>query len=199
MRDVHYGLLWKLFNKDRFGLELDIRVPDEEISFLDSDLWPEFVEGMNCNMTGCSSRSFNSINTLWKHWLKVHRGNIPLFKCSTCSFKAGDCNLVNKHARSTHKVSLDKTDIEVVVVENNNYIPLNGALCPKKRSKLDETRREEAAKERHYRPVLGGVKVSGSIVNRDDYLRMVLSNIKGNSIFKFKCTSKPLWKPKKKQ
>ena len=37
-------------SKDLFGLELDIRVPDEEISFLDSDLWPEFVEGMNCNM-----------------------------------------------------------------------------------------------------------------------------------------------------
>ena len=36
-------------SKDLFGLELDIRVPDEEVSSLDSDLWPEFVEGMNCN------------------------------------------------------------------------------------------------------------------------------------------------------
>ena len=186
-------------SKDPLGLELDIRVPDEDISSLDSDLRPDFVEGMNCNVPGCSSRSFNSINTLWKHWKKVHRGTIPLFRCSACSFKAGDSNLIKKHAKSVHKASLDKSNIEVVMVENKNYIPPNGALCPKKGTKLDVTRREEAAKERHSRPVLGEVKASGSNVNRDDDLRMVESNIKGHSLFKFKCTPKPLWKPKKNQ
>ena len=88
-----------------------------------------------------------------------------MLRCSAWSFKAGDCNLVKKHARSANKVSLDKTNIEVVLVENKKYIPPNDALCPKKGSKLDETKREEAAKERHSRAVLSEVKASGSNVN----------------------------------
>ena len=116
-------------SKDPLGLELDIRVPDEDISSLDSDLRPEFVEGMNCNVPGCSSRSFNSVNTLWKHWKKVHRGTIPLFRCSACSFKAGDSNLIKKHAKSVHKASLDKSNIEVVI----RTIYLQMALCVQRR------------------------------------------------------------------
>ena len=53
-------------SKDPLGLELDIRVADGDVRSLDFDLRPEFVEGIHCNVSSCTSRPFNSINTLWK-------------------------------------------------------------------------------------------------------------------------------------
>ena len=70
---------------------------------LDNDLRLVFVSGTNCAISACDCRSFNSINTTWKHLEKVHKEKVPLFKriiqktdglCSFTSTQVGD---VRKH------------------------------------------------------------------------------------------------------
>ena len=117
--------------------------------------------------------------------------------CSTVVY--ANSKLQIAHAKSVHKVSLEKSTTAVIMVENKNYLPPGEALCPKKRSSINDAKRQEAAEERRSRPVLGEVKAEGSNINRDEDLRMVETNIEGQSVIQFKHVPKPLWKPKKVQ
>ena len=61
-------------SKDPLGLALELEVSDEELSTLDDDLRPDFVQGMECPVGACKGKNqYNSINISWKHWKRVHR------------------------------------------------------------------------------------------------------------------------------
>ena len=59
-------------SKDPLGLELELNVTEDDLDSLDYDLRPPLVCGMPCPVLACSAKPYQSINTIWKHWKKVH-------------------------------------------------------------------------------------------------------------------------------
>ena len=68
-------------SKAPLGLELLVDVFDDDLSLLDDDLRPPFQPNMACPVKQYGQRKYISLNTLWKHWKKVHREKVPLYRC----------------------------------------------------------------------------------------------------------------------
>lgn len=186
--------------KDPLGLELEFNVTEDDLDSLDYDLRPPFHCGMSCPVIACSDKPYQSINTIWKHWKKVHRQFIPLFKClhqkesGLCGFTASVVGTVRKHSVNMHKLEPAKWNITKVMVLNKNYIPPEDSKCPKRASSLDVKGREAAAAERHSRPILGSIQ-TGDNVNRDESVTLTKRTIKGQIEYKAHVVQKPHWKP----
>ena len=71
---------------DPLGLEMDLYVDENDLDSLDDDLRPPFVHGMASPVTACLDKPYNSINTMWKHWKKVHRQFLHPKSDGLCGF-----------------------------------------------------------------------------------------------------------------
>lgn len=189
--------------KDPLGLQL--LVSDEEMSSLDDDLRPIFVRGMDCPVEDCKGKPYTSINTLWSHWKKIHREKVQLYKCEViksdnhmCTFKSIQIGEIRKHQIKVHKLKSTELKITKELVSNTKYIAPREARCPKKGSSLNVSAREQAAIERHSRPILGQIH-SGNNVNRDE--SVALSELTKNGEIRYKATivQKAHWKPNPKR
>lgn len=187
-------------SKDPLSVELELHVIEDDLDSLDYDLRPPFVCGMPCPVIACSDKPYKSINTIWKHWKKVHRQFIPLFKClhqkdsGLCGFTASVVGTVRKHGVNMYKLEPAKWNITKVMVLNKNYIPPGDSKCPKRASSLDIKGRETAAAERHSRPILGSIQ-TGENVNRDESMMLTKRTVKGQTEYKAHVVQKPHWKP----
>lgn len=187
-------------SKDPLGLELNLYADDSDLDSLDDDLRPPFVHGMACPVVACLNKPYYSINTMWKHWKKVHRQFIPLFKClhqktdGLCGLTATVVGTVRKHCTNIHKLEPAKWNISKEMILNKNYIPPGDMKCPKRASSINIAGREAAAAERHSRPVLGQIH-SGENVNRDESVTLTKRTVKGQTQYKAHVVQKPHWKP----
>ena len=186
-------------SKDPLGLEMDVElhVSENELMAIDDDLRPTFVKGMSCTVPQCEGRAFNSINTLWKHWKRVHRQKVALYQCEVqgpCNFSSTDIGQVRKHQVKNHQLNNTKFQITMDMVINNKYISPGDARCPKKCSNLNTCGRDEAAASRRALPVVNKVK-SGNNVNRDECVQVRESTVNGITKYHTHITRKHHWKP----
>ena len=119
--------LMAFHSKDPLGLELDVEVhvSENELMAIDEDLRPTFVKGMSCTVSQCEGRTFNSVNTLWKHWKRVHRQRVALYKCGLqgpCNFSSTDVGQVRKHQTKNHQLDTTKFQITMDMVTNSEYM-----------------------------------------------------------------------------
>ncbi|MEW8548367.1 MAG: hypothetical protein AB2693_33095 [Candidatus Thiodiazotropha sp.] len=178
------------------GLELHVK--DDELSALDDDLRPDFYIGMSCPVAECGNRSYNSINTLWKHWKKVHRERIPIFKCiqnlsnGLCAFTSTEIGDVRKHHLKKHSKLEIKIHREMAL--NTKHIPARDAKCPKRPKNLDAAGRDEAAETRHKQPCLLEDK-AGPITTRDEGYTLTKRTVNGVTEYKAHTYVKKHWQP----
>lgn len=187
-------------SKDPLGLELHIDVSDEELNSLDDDLRPIFQHNMACPVEQCGNKGYVSINTLWKHWKKVHREKVPLYRClfqkddGLCTFFSTQVGDVRKHNIKKHKLDISTMKIHKELVHNIKYISPGDAKCPKRASSLNTDGRDTAAAERRDRPVLNEIK-SGPNVNRDESVTITKRSRHGQTEYKAHVFQKKHWKP----
>lgn len=188
-------------SKDPLGLELQVDVSDDDLSSLDEDLRPPFQPNMTCPVKQCGERKYISINTLWKHWKKVHREKVPLYRCmfqktdGLCSFFSTQVGDVRKHNVKAHKLDSTKWKINTELVHIIKYISPGDAKCPKRPTSLNTQGRDAAAAERRARPVLNEIK-PGPNVKRDEKVTVTKRTRHGETVYKAHVYQKEHWKPK---
>ena len=187
-------------SRDPLCLELDINVSENEMSSIDDDLRPTFYPGMSCPVDSCHGKSYQSINTLWKHWKKIHREKVPLFKCTfqltngLCGFVSTDVGVVRKHHLKNHKQH-EYMKISKEIVVNKKFISPGDAKCTKKPRNLNVNGRDAAAAERRSQPVVGNIQI-GNSVNRDKSVILTERTIHGQVQYKAYTYMKKHWQPK---
>ena len=66
------------------------------------ELWP--VEGMKCDVEGCTTPIFRSFSIYMKHWKAVHNQFVPVYNCVWCKEKLARRCDVTRHLRFQHSV-----------------------------------------------------------------------------------------------
>ena len=115
------------------------------------EYWP--VEGMRCDVEGCTTPVFSSLAIYMKHWKHTHIPVAPVYQCTLCPTRFNRRCEVTRHLRFIHHMSVEraKQTVENVVPEHlpNMHYKDPGDVCPRRaRPKVNVEAREKARLER---------------------------------------------------
>ncbi|CAC5415970.1 unnamed protein product [Mytilus coruscus] len=85
------------------------------------------LEGMSCEIDGCSTHKYLTYNSYTKHWKKVHTDTITITFCGKCKRSFIRKNDLLRHLKTDHKLcnetaALMSVDAKSKFTTNNNYI-----------------------------------------------------------------------------
>ena len=171
---------------------LDIDVSEEEVGCLNNDLRPEFIPGSKCTVSACGEKTYNSLNTFFKHWKMVHRRHVRLATCVFCTYKSTIVNQIRRHYNKQHPSS--PFNPKYVTAINKQFIDPKENMCYKRRSILKDiettNKRNEAANLRHELASTCNGLVKETADCRDEVV--LVSETDSNQFVKVKYVN-PLW------